>query len=228
MGHVPDWARGSMKKTGPSQSKPGIVSRPIFHGETKVARLADGGTAFDYDNPGKVVGEYEPARETGETNIKGEKVGSYSGNDEIVMRRMNMMDSEGKDLRRKIDYDSIDSVIKDKSPAPAVEAKPVEPARDTTVKPAASAKVTVRKPKYSGESVESDDVVPKVAISPASKPARPSTSAVMHDESSGSYDQLKTVDRNRRFSTPLDGMIDKMKNLGADILKADDSDYKRN
>lgn len=180
MGHVPDWARGSMKKTGPSQSKPGIVSRPIFHGETKVARLADGGTAFDYDNPGKVVGEYEPARETGETNIKGEKVGSYSGNDEIVMRRMNMMDSEGKDLRRKIDYDSIDSVIKDKSPAPAVEAMPVEPARDTTVKPAASAKVTVRKPVDSGET-----------IGPQVSAMKNTASAdLLHDESTGSYEQL--------------------------------------
>lgn len=79
MGHAPDWMRGSMKKTGAAPAKPGITSRPIFHGE-QVAMLADGGMPFDYDNPGKVVGKYQTAEE-----LKG-----YTGDDPIVKARLGM------------------------------------------------------------------------------------------------------------------------------------------
>jgi len=88
MGHVPDWARSNQGKgQAPATTKPatkfGIVSKPLFHHDNAAAkplqRFADGGEV--------------------ELNIKGEKVGEYSGDDEIVKYRMNMIDEKGNDLR---------------------------------------------------------------------------------------------------------------------------------
>lgn len=139
MGHVPDWMRGNMKKTGAAPAKPGITSRPIFHSEQSVAKLADGGTAFDYDNPGKVVGNYQPASE-----LKG-----YSGNDEIVKARLGMTEPK---------YDSIEQLLDGKveTPKTVAEAFPVEAPRDTTVKAA---------PKASPRPVRA--VAPKAPAAPA-------------------------------------------------------------
>lgn len=81
MGFVPDWIRSSMCKTGTASkdsAKPatkfGIVSRELFHNAPK---FADGG----------------------EVNAKGETMGEYSGDDEIVKYRMNQIDDKGNDLR---------------------------------------------------------------------------------------------------------------------------------
>lgn len=200
MGHVPDWMRGSMKKTGAAPAKPGIVSRPIFHGES-VAMLADGGTAFDYDNPGKVVGNYQSAEE-----LKG-----YSGNDPIVKARLGMTDSQPK-------YDSIEQLIDGKvDTAPKeVEVRKVEPARDTTVKPSASKSVR------------------KSSAAPAAPKAK--GTSVMHDESDGSYEQLrsksKPVDKNRPYDTPMDGVVQKvgswLKSQAAKPVDTSPSDYDKN
>lgn len=54
MGHVPDWARGSMKKTAPSANT-GIRQRPIFHSEVK--GYADGGEVSNMTIPKARAGE---------------------------------------------------------------------------------------------------------------------------------------------------------------------------
>lgn len=160
MGHAPDWMRGSMKKTGAAPAKQNVTSRPIFHGD-KVAHLADGGTAFDYDNPGKVVGNYQSAEE-----LKG-----YSGNDEIVKARLGMTDSP------QPKYDSIEQLIDGKAETPktVAEALPVEPPRDTTVKPA---------PRKAAPK-------PTKAVAPKAPAAPAKGVSIMHDESQGDYEQLR-------------------------------------
>ncbi len=161
MGHVPDWARGNMKKTGSAPAKPGTTSRPIFHSE-KVAMLADGGTAFDYDNPGKIVGEYQSAEE-----LKG-----YSGNDPIVQARLGMNDTPAQQPK----YDSIEQLLDGKAETPktVAEALPVEAPRDTTVKAATKASPRPVKAR-----------APKAPAAPAKG------MSIMHDESSGDYEHLR-------------------------------------
>ena len=83
MGYVPDWIRSTMCKTDVASkdgAKPatkfGIVSRELFH-NAPVQKFADGG----------------------DVNVKGEAIGEYSGDDEIVKYRMNQIDDKGEDLR---------------------------------------------------------------------------------------------------------------------------------
>lgn len=82
MGYVPEWSRANhaksaniTKDSSPTGTNYGIVSKPLFHSEAKM--FADGG----------------------EVNAKGEKMGEYSGDDEIVKYRMNQIDEKGNDLR---------------------------------------------------------------------------------------------------------------------------------
>lgn len=107
MGHVPDWARGSMGKGGatpvkPSPTKHGVVSRELFHNaKPAVKNFYDGGLV-ELANPSGSDMTYKPAPDSGELNIKGEKVGVYEGNDPIAKYRMNMTDGVGgKSLRLK-------------------------------------------------------------------------------------------------------------------------------
>lgn len=82
MGYAPDWTRANHgKKPAASVAKPqtkfGIVSKPLFH--NAVQKFADGGEV--------------------ELNVNGDKVGDYSGSDDIVKYRMNQTDAEGNNLR---------------------------------------------------------------------------------------------------------------------------------
>ena len=213
-----------MKKTGPSQSKPGIVSRPIFHNESKVQRFADGGEVFDYDNPGKAVGKYEPAPQSNDTNIRGEKLGTYSGNDEIVKRRMGMIDESGNSLLRKdnVKYESIDDVLKEKGAISSAEASPVEPPSDTVVR--ASAPKRAAAPKAPRPQDTGETIGPQVT-----RMTKTADAELLHDESSGSYDQMKAKDKNRPYDTPFDGLMKKIPGFtGAGNVDAKESDYKRN
>jgi hypothetical protein len=99
MGYAPDWNKGSMKKTGATPVKHGVTSRELFHGAKQVQHFYDGG-AVESANPSGSDMKYTPVPDTGELNIKGEKVGYYTGNDEIVKYRMKMTDDVGgKSLR---------------------------------------------------------------------------------------------------------------------------------
>jgi hypothetical protein len=129
MGYAPDWNKGSMKKSGATPVKQGVTSRELFHGAKQVQRFDDGGA---------VELKYAPVPDTNELNIKGEKVGYYTGNDEIAKYRMNMTDDVGgKSLRYKDNpdmqpekpmsddrpYNSIEEIIADKA------TKPIDPGR---------------------------------------------------------------------------------------------------
>lgn len=118
MGYAPDWNKGSMKKAGATPVKHGVTSRELFHGAKAVQKFEDGGAV--YADPKAA------AAEPVELNIRGQKVGKYDGNDEIVKYRMNMTDDVGgKSLRYKDNpdmmaekpmpevrpYDSIDAII---------------------------------------------------------------------------------------------------------------------
>jgi hypothetical protein len=119
MGYAPDWNKGSMKKSGATPVKHGIVSRELFHGAKTVQKFEDGGPV--YADPAAAAG---PAVEY---NIRGQKVGQYEGNDEIAKYRMNMTDGVGgkslrykdnpdaKPMPEKRPYDSIDAILDDKS-----------------------------------------------------------------------------------------------------------------
>ena len=125
MGYAPDWNKGSMKKSGATPVKHGVVSRELFHNSNSVQRLADGGGVMG-DMSGADM-KYEPMPKTDELNIRGEKVGRYEGTDPIVKYRMNMTDDVGgkslryqdnpdaKPMPEKRPYDSIDAIIDDKS-----------------------------------------------------------------------------------------------------------------
>ena len=101
MGYAPDWNKGSMKKSGATPAKHGVVSRELFHGAKKVQNFYDGGSV-ELPNPSGSDMKYAPVPDTNELNIKGDKVGYYTGNDEIAKYRMNMTDGVGgKSLRYK-------------------------------------------------------------------------------------------------------------------------------
>ena len=108
---------GSTSAVGPNH-KFGVVSRELFHGAKTVQKFEDGGPV--YADPDLAASAPD------ERNIRGEKVGKYDGNDEIVKYRMNMTDGVGgKSLRYQDNpdmmpgksapedrmYDSIDSLI---------------------------------------------------------------------------------------------------------------------
>lgn len=81
MGYVPEWQRASHAKAGTTQKQTGVRCVELFHNASKPSqptkRFADGG----------------------EVNAKGETMGEYSGNDDIVKYRMNQIDDKGADLR---------------------------------------------------------------------------------------------------------------------------------
>jgi hypothetical protein len=116
-----------MKKSGATPVKHGVVSRELFHGAKAVQKFADGGGVMG--DMSRADMKYE-APKTDELNIKGQKVGAYEGNDEIVKYRMNMTDGVGgksllykdnqdtapeRQLSEDRPYDSIDAIIDAKS-----------------------------------------------------------------------------------------------------------------
>lgn len=214
MGYAPDWNKGSMKKSGATPVKHGVTSRELFHGAKAVRKYADGGEV-EYANPAAA------AAEPVELNIRGEKVGKYEGNDEIVKYRMNMTDDVGgKSLRYKDNpdampmpekrpYDSIDAILDDKSSygkkaedkdlvGDVIKAvKSSNTPRASSITPA---RATAPKAKDTGPAFSDDARSPDQVA----EPYRP-----MHNEAEGNYEQLRqptrrsssattTVDKNNR------------------------------
>lgn len=137
MGHAPDWMRGSMKKTGTAQAKQGITSRELFHGA--VQKFSDGGGVL-VDASSDMT--YKPKPDSGELNIKGQKVGVYTGDDPVVKYRMNMTDDVGgKSLR-----------IQDQKAAPDFEGGMEEVAKGSSKEdgPVAFGKMVAAKTKAAG------------------------------------------------------------------------------
>lgn len=148
MGHAPDWMRGSMKKTSTAQAKQGITSRELFHG-ANVQKFADGGGVLVDSNSDM---PYKPKPDSGELNIKGDKVGVYTGDDPVVKYRMNMTDDVGgKSLR-----------IQDQKAAPDFEGDMTEGAKGSSKEdgPVAFGKMVAAQTKAAG-------------LTDTPKPARP-------------------------------------------------------
>lgn len=161
MGHAPDWMRGSMKKTSTAPAKQGVTSRELFHGAKQVQHFYDGG-AVELANPSGSDMTYKPKPDSGELNIKGEKVGVYTGNDPVVKYRMGMTDDVGgkslllKDQKVTPDFDGGDNG----SFKPAKEEK----AEDG---PAAFGKTVANKIKTAGLT----DPKPRPSAAPKAAPA---------------------------------------------------------
>ena len=166
MGYVPDWARAHQGKkpaasVAKTETKFGIVSKPLFHGA--VQKFADGGEV--------------------ELNVNGDKVGEYSGNDEIVKYRMNQIDAEGNDLRipksanttqaQMEAQDMEGSSAKDPTPAKA-ESPAAAPARVNASKSSAS-KATVSKPATPQSQYDAQDMENGPGNAPAAKPSAGTT-----------------------------------------------------
>jgi len=133
MGYVPDWLRANHAKnsttssdSAPSGIKYGIVSRELFHNAPK-QKFADGG----------------------DVNIKGETMGEYSGDDEIVKYRMNQIDDKGNDLRSKFTKDTVSS-DRDSDAGMDIDTSAKTPSRDFDAGPnlSTSPKSSDAKPSY--------------------------------------------------------------------------------
>lgn len=209
MGYAPDWNKGSMKKSGATPVKHGVVSRELFHGAKTVQKFEDGGPV--YADPAAA------ASPPVEYNIRGQKVGQYEGNDDIVKYRMNMTDDVGgKSLRYKDNpdmqamsekrpYDSIDAILDDKSAYGKKEKekdkdlvgdviKAVKNANKPTAASASKAsapkaeafKAKLSVPEFSDDARSPDQVA---------EPYRP-----MHNESEGSYEQLRAPKKKSGYT----------------------------
>lgn len=228
MGYAPDWNKGSMKKAGATPVKHGVTSRELFHGAKAVQKFADGGGVMGDMSRADMM--YEPAPKTDELNIRGQAVGKYEGNDEIVKYRMNMTDDVGgKSLRYKDNpdaqpmpekrpYDSVDAILKDKGSS-SKKAQDKELVGDVVkaVKEANKPKATAVKasaPKAAspkspgpGDSFSDDSRSPNQV----DEPYRP-----IHNEADGSYEQLRSPAKRMIKPSPY------RRNSGATSEQAED------
>lgn len=207
MGYAPDWNKGSMKKSGATPVKHGVTSRELFHGAKTVQKFADGGDVLATPDAPAV-----------ELNIRGDKVGKYEGNDEIVKYRMNMTDGVGgKSLRYKDNpdmmaeklmpqsrpYDSIDAIIEAKGTKESKKsddggakflASQANKATAAITAPKASApkpatpKAKASVPEFSDDSRSPDQVA---------EPYRP-----LINEAEGSYEQLRQSNKEKANTSP--------------------------
>jgi hypothetical protein len=205
MGYAPDWNKGSMKKSGATPVKHGVTSRELFHGAKTIQKFSDGGVADPFGDL-----KYQAPVDTGEVNIRGEKVGKYDGNDEIVKYRMKMTDDVGgKSLRLKdqtvapdfegsmaegASKDKLGDFIKDVQSKRSTKNKAEVVDLINTIqanKPKAQApKAVVKKSPGMGDSFSDDSRSPDQVA----EPYRP-----MHSESEGSYEQLRSPKKEATY-----------------------------
>ena len=222
MGYAPDWNKGSMKKSGATPVKHGVVSRELFHNSNSVQRLADGGGVMG-DMSGADM-KYEPMPKTDELNIRGEKVGRYEGTDPIVKYRMNMTDDVGgkslryqdnpdaKPMPEKRPYDSIDAIIDDKSSSGKKDkglvgdvVKAVKEANKPKPVATPKAKSSRSGGSFSDDARSPDQVaapIPKFSDdsrSPDQVTKPPTPYLPMHNEAKGNYEQLRAPKKENTY-----------------------------
>lgn len=206
MGYAPDWNKGSMKKAGATPVKHGVTSRELFHGAKTVQKFEDGGPVF--------ASPTAAAAEPVELNIRGQKVGKYDGNDEIVKYRMNMTDDVGgKSLRYKDNpdmmaekpmpatrpYDSIDAIIEAKG---TKESKPVEGGAKFLADQASKATAAINAPRASAPrpaAPKAKAFVPEFSDDARSPDQVVETYRPLHNEAEGSYEQLNQPKKPKLF-----------------------------